>query len=136
MRIKLDPGAFAPTRAHETDAGLDIRSKEEITIAPGARAIVGTGTHVELPHGTAGVLVSKSGLNLAWGIVSTGLIDENYCGEIMVALDNHGTLPYTVHAGDKVTQLVIVPCRYESVEIVDELPCIGRGNNGFGSTGR
>lgn len=136
MKVMLDPGAFPPLRAHDTDAGLDIRSREEVTISPGARAIVSTGTHVQLPEGTCGLLVSKSGLNLAWGIVSTGLIDENYSGEIMVALDNHGSLPYTVHAGDKVSQLVVLPCRYEEVELVTEIPVVGRGNAGFGSTGR
>lgn len=136
MKVMLDPGAYPPLRAHDTDAGLDIRSREEVTISPGARAIVSTGTHVQLPEGTCGLLVSKSGLNLAWGIVSTGLIDENYSGEIMVALDNHGSLPYTVHAGDKVSQLVVLPCRYEEVELVTEIPVVGRGNAGFGSTGR
>lgn len=136
MKVMLDPGAYPPIRAHDTDAGLDIRSREEVTISPGARAIVSTGTHVQLPEGTCGLLVSKSGLNLAWGIVSTGLIDENYSGEIMVALDNHGSLPYTVHAGDKVSQLVVLPCRYEEVELVTEIPVVGRGNAGFGSTGR
>ena len=70
MKVMLDPGAFPPLRAHDTDAGLDIRSREEVTISPGARAIVSTGTHVQLPEGTCGLLVSKSGLNLAWGIVS------------------------------------------------------------------
>ena len=136
MRITLDPGAFAPTRAHDTDAGLDIRSKEEVTIHPGGRAIIGTGTHVQLPKGTCGLMVSKSGLNLSWGIVSTGLIDEGYGGEIMVALDNHGQLPYTVKRGDKITQMVVIPCRYEEVEIVDEIESGERGSAGFGSTGR
>lgn len=136
MKVVLDPGAYAPTRAHDTDAGLDIRSREEVTIHPGTRAIVATGTHVQLPPRTCGLLVSKSGLNLAWGIVSTGLIDEGYTGEIMVALDNHGTLPYTIHPGDKVTQLVVIPCNYVDVELVEEIDGGPRGDAGFGSTGR
>lgn len=136
MKVMLDPGAFPPLRAHDTDAGLDIRSREEVTISPGARAIVSTGTHVQLPEGTCGLLVSKSGLNLAWGIVSTGLIDEGYTGEIMVALDNHGQLPYTIHPGDKVTQLVVIPCKYVDVDLVTSIDGGERGNAGFGSTGR
>lgn len=136
MKITLDPGAYAPLRAHDTDAGLDIRSREEVTIHQGTRAIVATGTHVQLPPNTCGLLVSKSGLNLSWGIVSTGLIDEGYTGEIMVALDNHGSLPYTIHPGDKITQLVVIPCLYPDVEIVDSIEGGERGTAGFGSTGR
>lgn len=136
MKITLDLGAFPPVRAHDTDAGLDIRSREEVTIHPGSRAIIGTGTHIQLPPGTCGLLVSKSGLNLSWGLTSTGLIDEGYTGEIMVALDNRGALPYTVRPGDKITQLVILPCRYEPVEIVDSIAGGERGDSGFGSTGR
>lgn len=137
MKIKLDKGAFIPTRAHSTDAGLDIRARTSKRVPAHGSATLLTGVHVELPKGTAGVLVSKSGLNVNHGIVSTGLIDEGYTGEIVVKLFNHGHSDFVVNSGDKITQLVVVPVLYEKVEIVDELEeGTERGSNGFGSTGR
>lgn len=136
MRVKLDPGAYAPTRAHDTDAGLDIRATIAQTIPPRGNAIFHTGVHVELPKGTAGVLISKSGLNVNGDITSTGLVDEGYSGEIIVKLYNHGNKCITIEPGQKISQLVIVPVQYEPVEIVEEIHGGERGNNGFGSTGK
>lgn len=136
MRVKLDPGAYAPTRAHDTDAGLDIRATIAQTIPPRGNAIFHTGVHVELPKGTAGVLVSKSGLNVNGDITSTGLVDEQYSGEILVKLYNHGNKCITIEQGQKISQLVVIPVVYESVEVVDEIEVKGRGNNGIGSTGK
>ena len=135
MKIKLDEGAFAPIRAHETDAGLDLRAREGAKILPFSSAVIGTGVHIELPHGTAGIMFSKSGLNVKHDLTSTGVVDEGYDGEIMVKLYNHGEKTYQVNAGDKVTQLLVIPVLYESVEIVDEIKGGKRGQNGFGSTG-
>ena len=137
MRIMLDDGAFAPVRAHKTDAGLDIRAKSDAVVRAGQSMTFHTGVHVELPPGTCGLLVSKSGLNVRHDITSTGLIDENYTGEIVVKLFNHGFEDYQVHAGDKVSQMVVIPIWHDPViEIVDELPETERGSNGFGSSGR
>lgn len=137
MRIKLDDGAFVPIRAHKEDAGLDICAKSDAIVRAGQSMVFYTGVHVELPPGCAGLLVSKSGLNVRHDITSTGLIDENYSGEIIVKLFNHGYEDYMVHAGDKITQLVVFPIWHDPViELVDELPIVGRGTNGFGSSGR
>lgn len=137
MKVKLDFGAYAPERAHNTDAGLDIRSPISAVVPAGGSAIFFTGVHVVLPKGTAGVLMSKSGLNVLHNITSTGLIDEGYEGEIVVKLFNHGDFDYGVEAGDKISQLVVVPVLYEPVELVDDLDEISeRGSDGFGSTGR
>ena len=137
MRIMLDDGAFAPVRAHKTDAGLDIRAKSDAVVRAGQSMTFHTGVHVELPPGTCGLLVSKSGLNVRHDITSTGLIDENYTGEIVVKLFNHGFEDYQVHAGDKVSQMVVIPIWHDPViEIVDELPETERGSSGFGSSGR
>ena len=137
MRVKLDEGAFAPVRAHETDAGLDIKAKDTQVVPAKESAIFHTGVHVELPKGTAGILVSKSGLNTKHDITSTGLIDEGYTGEIVVKLYNHGGYDYTVNAGDKISQLVVFPVRCEEVELVEEFnKATDRGSNGFGSSGR
>lgn len=136
MKVMLDPGAYEPTRAHDTDAGLDIYAKDEVYVFPNDSAIFHTGVHVELPKGCAGLLVSKSGLNVKHDITNTGLIDEGYSGEIVVKLYNHGPRGHAFYAGDKISQLVIIPVRYEPVEIVDSISGGERGDNGFGSTGR
>ena len=137
LKIKLDPGAFLPVRAHETDAGLDLRTPEAFTISPHESAIIDTGVHIQLPHGTYGKLESKSGLNVKHNIVSCGgTIDEPYTGSIKVKLYNLGETPYRFYSGDKIIQLIVQPCIYESVEQVDELEETDRGNNGFGSSGR
>lgn len=136
MNVYLDGGAYVPRRAHTTDAGIDLRSMEDITVPSHGSAVFHTGVHVELPHGTAGLLVSKSGLNVKHGITSTGLIDEGYTGEIMVKLYNDSDSDYFVHDGDKISQLVVIPVMYEDVQEVDGLTeDTERGDNGFGSTG-
>jgi len=137
MKIKLDPGAYMPERAHDTDAGLDIRSTEDKMVQAHSYATFRTGVHIRLPEGCAGLLVSKSGLCVNCNITSTGLIDEGYDGQIIVKLFNHGWDDYHVHRGDKITQLVVIPVRYEAVELVDDLEQeSARGSGGFGSTGR
>ena len=135
MRIKLDKGAFPPMRAHDTDAGLDIRAMYDGIVRAGQSAIFKTGVHVELPPDTAGLFVSKSGLMMKHDITATGLVDEGYSGEVMVKLFNHGDKDYTVMAGDKIGQLVVMPVLYEPVEIVNSITGGERGRNGFGSTG-
>ena len=137
MQIKLDPGAYMPERAHATDAGLDIKSPKDCIIPAHGSVTIYTGVHVKLPPNTAGLLVSKSGLNTRYNITSTGLIDEGYNGEIVVKLHNHGGLPYFIAKEDKITQLVVIPVLYEAVELVDDLQQDSeRGDRGFGSTGR
>lgn len=137
MKIKLDAWAYNPKREHGTDAGLDLRAEVDALILPKSSFIFSTGVHVQLPKGTCGLLVSKSGLNTHHNITSTGLIDEGYTGEIRVKLYNHGNSSYEVHRGDKISQLIVIPCLYESIDIVDELDSnTERGDNGFGSTGK
>lgn len=136
MNIYVETGAYVPERAHKTDAGLDIKSKETRLIKAHRGAIFHTGLHVQLPHGTAGLLVSKSGLNVKHGITSTGLIDEGYTGEIMVKLYNNSDESYLVQAGDKISQLVVIPVLYEDINSVDSIDAdTDRGSQGFGSTG-
>lgn len=137
MKISLDKGAFVPVRAHETDAGMDLRAMHGAYLPAGGAVTVRTGTHIQLPPGTAGLMVSKSGLNCVRGITSTGLVDEGYTGEIMVRLYNNSKNDYQIEAGDKITQLVVIPVRYEPIELVDSIESESeRGNDGFGSSGR
>lgn len=135
MKIKLDPGAKMPTRAHSTDAGLDIYSMDTVIVPAKESVTLDTGVHIELPVGTVGMLKSKSGLNVNHGIVSEGVIDVGYTGSIRVKLYNHSGYDYKVNAGDKISQLVIMPILTPELELVDELEETERGANGFGSTG-
>lgn len=137
MRIKLDEFAFMPLRAYKNDAGLDLRAPYDVWLDRESYTTIDTGVHVELPQGTVGMLKSKSGLNVKHGIVSEGVIDQGYTGSIVVKLYNHGSSAYRIHAGDKVTQLVILPVVIpEEIEVVDTLEATERGNDGFGSTGK
>lgn len=136
MRISLDKGAFAPERAHPTDAGLDLRSPISIVVHAHDSVNIDTGVHVEIPNNNCGLVVSKSGLNCKFSILSTGLIDEGYDGQIRVKLYNHGDTDYFVDRGDKISQLVVLPVNYVDVELVDSIEGKERGSNGFGSTGR
>lgn len=136
MRIMLEKGAFPPIREHVTDAGMDIRAFQSGIVKAGQSMTFRTGVHVELPPRHAGLFVSKSGLMMNHDITSTGLVDESYSGEVMVKLFNHGTEDYFVQRGDKIGQLVVMPVLYTPIEIVKSIKEEGRGNNGFGSTGR
>lgn len=136
MEIILDDGAYVPSRGHKTDAGLDLRTPKAVTVPAYGNATVDTGVYVALPHGCAGLLVSKSGLNVKHDIMSTGLIDEEFTGSIVVKLYNHGGEDYRFEAGDKITQLVVIPVVCEPVEQVSAFKATERGDNGFGSTGR
>lgn len=137
MKVLLDDGAYLPERAHSTDAGLDLRSRETVMIWPGAAAVFGTGVHIQFNPGTWGKVESKSGLNVNHSVVSCGgVIDEGYTGEIRVKLYNLGREAYTVHEGDKIAQLVILPYLTPDMEQVTQLDETERGTAGFGSTGR
>ena len=136
MKIKLDAGAFIPVRAHDTDAGADLRSPADTFIPARGSCVIDTGVHIQLPHGYVGMLKSKSGLNVKYGITSEGVIDEGYTGPIKVKLYNHSGHPYGVMRGDKITQLVIIPCEYVDFDLVDDLEDSERGDDGFGSTGK
>lgn len=144
MKVMLDDGAFMPVRAHDTDAGLDLRTPRGFVLhgtdyADGdiQSAIIDTGVHIELPHGYYGKIESKSGLNVKSNIVSLGgTIDEGYTGSIVVKIYNLGAYDYTFAAGEKVAQLIIQPYISPEIEIVDALDESDRGDAGFGSTGR
>ena len=136
MKIKLLPYAFTPIRAHKTDAGLDLRSPKEITIKARSAELIDTGVCVELPKHTVGFIKSKSGLMCKSGITSEGVIDVGYQGSIVVRLQNNTDKDYIVYAGQKITQLVILPCKTPKLKFVDKFKTeTKRGTNGFGSTG-
>ena len=134
--VMLSGNAYMPVRAHKPDAGADLFSPVAVTVYPGESVVIDTGVHMAIPYGYCGLLVSKSGLNVKHGILSTGLIDSSYTGSIRVKLYNHGHEEYTVKEGDKISQIVILPvllCGFSRVETLEETE---RGDGGFGSTGR
>lgn len=137
MKIKLDPGAKMPTKAHKWDAGFDLYAKNNAIIHPGCRAVFDTGVHVEIPEGYVGLLTSKSGLMAQQGITSRGTIDCGYTGSIHAVLFNHGQKKVVIKKGQKISQLVILPMAcFIDLELVDSLEDTERGAGGFGSTGK
>ena len=137
MKIILDKGAKMPTKAHSTDAGYDLYARDSQIIGAKESATIDTGVHIELPVGTVGMIKSKSGLNIRYGITSEGVIDVGYTGSIVVKLYNHSGVDYKVEAGDKITQLVILPLAdVGELEVVEHFEETERGSNGFGSSGR
>lgn len=136
MKVKLDDGAFMPQRAHEQDAGYDLRTPICVTIPADDFVWINTGVHIQLPPGKCAVVISKSGLYLKHNISSTGLIDEGFTGTIIVGLRNQGTADYTFTRGDKISQFFITDYYAEELELVEELSETERGSAGYGSTGK
>lgn len=137
MDYYLDEGAVEPTRAHPQDAGLDLYAMEEQMILDGGSASFDTGVHMLLPKDTYGKIEGKSGLNVRFGVVSLGgVIDEGYTGSVVVKLYNLGDKPYMVRKGDKIAQLIIMPCEKPQLRQVEGFAKTERGENGFGSSGR
>lgn len=136
MNIILDNGAFKPEFAHKTDAGADLRSPVEAVVPAHGSVVIDTGVHVEIPEGYVGMLKSKSGLNVKHDLIGTGTIDSGYSGSIRVKLYNLGDTDYQILRGDKIIQMVILPCVYCEFTQVEKFAETERGTGGFGSTGR
>jgi dUTP pyrophosphatase len=137
----LRPDARPPERTRAGDAGFDLRAVERLTLAPGERRLAPTGVAIAVPSGLAGLVLPRSGLALRHGVTTLnapGLIDPGYRGEVGVILYNAGSEPYTVEPGDRIAQLLLVPCATPATRIVEALPEAGddRGSGGFGSSGR
>jgi dUTP pyrophosphatase len=135
---RLRPDAVVPTRAYAGDAGLDLASCERVELAPGARALVGTGLAVAIPDGYAGFVQPRSGLAAKHGIsiVNTpGLVDSGYRGELrIVLLNTDRESPFAIEPGMRIAQLVLLPVPPVELRVVDELPESERGERGFGSS--
>lgn len=140
IAIKLfDQSIIMPKYAHNGDAGFDLRSRVDLVLQPGERALVPTGIFLSIPEGYAGFVQPRSGLALKHGIsiVNTpGLIDSNYRGEIGVILINlDQSQPFAINKGERIAQLVIQKIENVNFRLVDELDTTERGSGGFGSTG-
>ena len=135
---RLHEAAVVPERAYEGDAGLDLSACETVELAPGQRAVVGTGLAVAIPDGYAGFVQPRSGLAAAHGITivnAPGLIDAGFRGEIRVVLLNTDReVSFLVQPGMRIAQLVVVAVPAVEVVETDDLPESERGVRGFGSS--
>lgn len=136
---RLDPGVPIPSYARPGDAGADLVTTSDVDIAPGERAVVGTGVAIALPDGYAGFVHPRSGLAARVGlsVVNTpGTIDAGYRGEIKVCLINHDPRePVRLRRGDRIAQLVVQRVEHAVFQEVDQLGDSARGAGGYGSTG-
>ena len=128
-----------PSYSHPGDAGADLSSSQELVLLPGQRAVVGTGVSIALPRGYVAFIVPRSGLAAKHGITvlnSPGTVDAGYRGEILVTLLNTDTEnEFTIHVGDRIAQMIVMPVTRARFTLVDRLPESERGDSGFGSTG-
>lgn len=128
-----------PTYAHPGDAGADLHAAEALTLAPGARATVGTGVSIALPDGYVAFVVPRSGLAARRGITivnSPGTVDAGYRGELRVTLLNTDLEEsFDIVVGDRIAQLIVMPVSRAEFVRVETLPGSQRGEGGFGSTG-
>lgn len=136
---RLDQTLPVPTQAHPGDAGVDLHSRDDVVLAPGERALVGTGIALALPHGYAGFVHPRSGLAARHGITvvnAPGTVDAGYRGEIQVCLLNTDARQgFTVRRGDRIAQLVVQPVCSVSFTTVQRLPGSQRGSTGHGDSG-
>lgn len=137
----LKEGAKLPTYGSAEAAGADLYAclEEDVIIEPGKTAFIPTGFAMAVPKGCAGLIYARSGLACKRGLApanKVGVIDSDYRGEIMVALHNHGTEPQRISHGERIAQMVITPVLTPDYQISETLDDTGRGEGGFGSTGR
>ncbi len=140
QRLPLGDGLPIPGYMSEHAVGADLCAavREQLTLLPGARALVPTGFSIAVPAGYEAQVRPRSGLAIRCGVTclnSPGTIDADYRGEVQVVLANFGTEPFVIHRGDRIAQMVVAPVAYASFDLVEELPPTLRGEGGFGSTG-
>ena len=140
--IVVDDPKYTPIRANPTDAGADLKAKlgsDSVTVEPGKQALIPTGVKVAIPVGWVGFVTPRSGLANKQSVSirnTPGTIDSDYRGELMIILTNGGCDLVTINDGDRIAQLVVVPCWIGEFEIVEALEKTSRGQGGFGSTGK
>jgi dUTP pyrophosphatase len=139
-RLPQGEGLPLPVYMSEHAAGADLCAAigDQLTLLPGARALVPTGFSIALPPGYEAQVRPRSGLAIQSGVTclnSPGTIDADYRGEVRVVLANFGSKPVLINRGDRIAQMIVAPVSRAEFEIVEELPPSPRGEGGFGSTG-
>ena len=133
----MDGAGELPDYGSAGAAGADLRARESVVLAPGGRAAVATGVHVEIPAGHVGLVWPRSGLAVRHGIDTlAGVIDSDYRGEVRVVLVNHGDAAFRIEPGDRIGQLLVQKVERASFSRAGSLAATSRGEGGFGSTGR
>lgn len=136
---RLDDALPVPGRAHPGDAGVDLHARQDVTLEPGQRALVGTGIAIALPDGYAAFTHPRSGLAARHGITivnAPGTVDAGYRGEILINLLNtDSTEPFTIRRGDRIAQLIVQPVSVVAFTEVTALPGSDRGTSGHGGSG-
>ena len=139
LPIQLEEGAIAPAYAHMGDAAADLYAADTITIpARSTSTMVRTGVHIGLPEGWVALIWPRSSIGMKTGLRlsnSTGVIDSGYRGQLGVIYDNISDSDYTINAGDRIAQLLIMPSYRFKAKVVENLDETERGEDGFGSTG-
>ena len=138
---KLDGAAILPTYGTPFSAGADLYAlcTESIVIQPGQTVLIHTGLAIEIPEGYGGFVFARSGLATKKGLApanKVGVIDSDYRGELMIPLHNGSGVAAVIEHGDRVAQLVFLPCPQADFTTVDVLSDSIRSDGGFGSTGR
>ena len=136
IEVVLDDEARMPTWAHDDDAGMDLYSREDVTIHPNVRAVLDTGVHLAIPKGWCGYIKSRSGLMSKKGVVTDGTIDSGYRGSIGVILFNLSGKRVEIKKGERIAQITFHKCEHPTLVQVDSLDQTDRGCGGFGSTGK
>lgn len=136
---RIDPSVPVPTYAKGGDAGADLVTTKDFTLAPGERALIPTGISIALPDGYVALVHPRSGLAIKHGVTlvnTPGTIDAGYRGEIACIMINHDSKePISFSKGDRIAQLLIQKVERANFIEVEDLPGSGRGSGGFGSTG-
>lgn len=142
IKVYSEYAGFTISKAHDNDAGFDLKTPIDFVLRAGSSEVIDTGIHIDIPESWYGKLEGRSGLNIKHDIVCLGgVIDSGYTGSIVVKLYNLGSEDYKFKAGDKIVQLIIQPCLFSAIGIeyvasCDEFNDSDRKNNGFGSSGR
>lgn len=139
MRVRIGENGYKPVRAHIDDAGADLRSPLRYVVKAHKSVVIDTEVAFEIPVGYCGFVRSRSGLMMKAHILAPdGTVDSSYRGSVNIMIENHGDEDYTIERGDRIAQIVFVPCLCCGFEEADELSegATNRGENGFGSSGR
>ena len=141
LRVKLlRPNASLPVRFTAGSVGYDVAAclGEDVSVMPGETKMIGSGFAIALDPGYAALIYARSGLGIKHGMIPAncvGVIDPDYRGEVIVGLKNTSGIPFNVHDGDRIAQMVITKCYLPELVLCEELDATRRDAGGFGSTG-
>ena len=135
MKFKLLEPGCEPYKKYFSDAGYDLKASVDAIICPGETVKIGAGIAVEIPYGYVGDISPRSSVSLR-GLVIQGKVDPEYRGEVGIIVTNASNKAQRIARGERIAQLVVLPCLIEEIDMVDELGATERNANGFGSTGK